>query len=84
MTRPTDDLAAQMVREICDAELNGDDGVAIARRYMEKLFTEDELRDIVCHYLGSTWGCRTLQDSIRAVRTIRAGKDGRTIPYNLR
>lgn len=32
----TDDLAAQMVREICDAELNGDDGVAIARRYMEK------------------------------------------------
>lgn len=80
----TDDLAAHLVREILQTfhlEFNDEEAgqkmETIARRYMEKLFTEDELRDIVCHYLRSTWGCRTLQDSIRAVRTIRAGKDGR-------
>lgn len=36
MTQPTDDLAAQMVREIIATEHSGKDPIAIARRYMEK------------------------------------------------
>lgn len=47
----TDDLAAQMVREMGFDGLFDQDVIeefeAIARRYMENLFTEDEVRDAI-------------------------------------
>lgn len=47
MTQPTDDLAAQMVREICDAELNAVVSqrlLDIARCYMEKAVAAQSAR----------------------------------------
>jgi len=70
----TDDLAAQMVREMLPAINSVSDMgyiEAIARRHMEKLFTEDEIR-------RGTWELTDYinpDDIIREIRTSRAKKD---------
>ena len=70
MTQPTDDLAAQMVREMLGGSPGSQRLYAIARRYMEKLFV------IASDY----WGFVTDEDSFAAdmrvnkIRAERAGK----------
>ena len=88
MTQPTDDIAAQMVREIqsalaykfCDIKGSAEDRAeVIARRYMEKLFSEDELRRMFV-IASDYWGFVTDEDSFAAdmrvnkIRAERAGK----------
>lgn len=70
MTQPTDDLAAQMVREmrVKSLSLYSDEMLAIARRYMEKaaklaLSTQP-------HWMSD-------EDYTAYLRAERAGKDGR-------
>lgn len=79
MTQPTDDLAAQMVREMLGGSPGSQRLYAIARRYMEKLFSEDELRRMFV-IASDYWGFVTDEDSFAAdmrvnkIRAERAGK----------
>lgn len=89
MTQPTDDLAAQMVREMFEINARGKtlteyatEHEAIARRYMEKLFSEDELRRMAvltgvrCGWIVGLNSAST-NKFIEDIRAERAGKDGR-------
>lgn len=90
MTQPTDDLAAQMVREmmphtrIFAATTRYAALEAIARRYMEKLFTEDEVRrsfEMVAEQGGDYLsGQSTVADII--VNKIRAERADKEPPHD--
>lgn len=73
----TDDLAAQMVREIVAAILASDVPLhesleAIARRYIEKLFTEDDLW-AACSLNEMDDGLPMTRE--RLIAAVRAGKE---------
>lgn len=81
MTQPTDDLAAQMVREMIEKPYPAV-MEAIARRYMEKLFSEEELRRmfvIALYNYGWAAGANSFAADVCVdkIRAERAEKDGR-------